>query len=146
MTELNCLNERCRKEPPRDTDKVSRFSLSVWAFCGLTSAKYGFGQDPESDSSNTILGAPMDIRRVVGSNVRRRRLAAGLSQKELAAGMGVERGYVSRLEAGQRNPSIVKIWHAAEALGIHPAVLFRTSSKRSKRIMKRTKDKILWQI
>jgi transcriptional regulator with XRE-family HTH domain len=58
----------------------------------------------------------MDIRRVVGENVRRCREAAGLSQEELAARMGVEQGYVSRLEAGTRNPTIVTIWHAAQSL------------------------------
>jgi transcriptional regulator with XRE-family HTH domain len=38
----------------------------------------------------------MDIRRVVGKNVRRYRIEAKLSLNELAAGMGVEQGYVSR--------------------------------------------------
>lgn len=42
----------------------------------------------------------MDIRRLVGDNVRAYRLRAGLSQEELAARMEVEQGYVSRLEAG----------------------------------------------
>jgi DNA-binding transcriptional regulator LsrR (DeoR family) len=36
-----------------------------------------------------------DVRRMVGDNVRRLRLAAGLSQAEVADGMGVDRGYVS---------------------------------------------------
>jgi transcriptional regulator with XRE-family HTH domain len=66
----------------------------------------------------------MDIRRVVGSNVRQCRVAAGLSQEELAVAMGVEQGYVSRLEAGSRNPTIVTIWHAAKALGVEPVALF----------------------
>lgn len=66
----------------------------------------------------------MDIRRVVGDNVRRIRISAGLSQEDLAARIGVEQGYVSRLEAGSRNPTIVTIWHAAEALGVRPALLF----------------------
>ena len=70
----------------------------------------------------------MDIRRVVGENVRRCREEAGLSQEDLAARMGVEQGYVSRLEAGNRNPTIVTIWHAAEALGVRPALLFETPS------------------
>jgi transcriptional regulator with XRE-family HTH domain len=89
----------------------------------------------------------MDIRRLVGKNVRRYRLEAQLSQKELAAGMGVEQGYVSRLERGSENPTIMTIWHTAEALGARPAVLFRTRSKRSKPTSKRTKaTKILWEI
>ena len=66
----------------------------------------------------------MDIRRLVGENVRHFRQAAGLSQEELAALMGVEQGYVSRLEMGARNPTIVTIWHVAEALGVPPASLF----------------------
>ena len=62
-------------------------------------------------------------------NVRRCRIEAELSQEELAAGMGVEQDYVSRLERGGKNPTIVTIWHAAEALGVRSAVLFRTRSK-----------------
>ena len=89
----------------------------------------------------------MDIRRVVGKNVRRCRIEAKLSQEELAAGMGVEEGYVGRLERGAKDPTIVSIWHAAEALGVRPAVLFRARPQRSKPNRKRTKaTKILWQI
>jgi transcriptional regulator with XRE-family HTH domain len=58
-----------------------------------------------------------DVRRMVGRNVRRLRAAAGLSQAELAERMGVDRAYVSGLELGQRNPTIVTLWHVAEALG-----------------------------
>jgi transcriptional regulator with XRE-family HTH domain len=58
-----------------------------------------------------------DIRKLVGSNIRRLRLAAGLTQAELAERMGVDRGYVSGLELGQRNPTIVTLWHTAQALG-----------------------------
>ena len=80
----------------------------------------------------------MDIRRVVGKNVRRYRIEAELSQEELAAGMG-EQGYVSRLEAGKRNPTIVEIWHVAEALGVRPAALFRGRAQPSKPTAKQTK-------
>jgi transcriptional regulator with XRE-family HTH domain len=72
----------------------------------------------------------MDIRRVVGENVRRYRLAAKLSQEELAARMGFEQEYVSKLEAGKRNPTITTIWHAALALKIKPADLFETKKSR----------------
>ena len=65
----------------------------------------------------------MDIKRLVGENVRRYRLAAQLSQEELAARMNVEQGYISRLEAGTRNPTIVTLSEAADALGIQPAQL-----------------------
>jgi len=58
-----------------------------------------------------------DVRRLVGKNVRRLRIAAGLSQAELAERMGVDRSYVSGLEQGQRNPTVVTLWHIAKALG-----------------------------
>jgi transcriptional regulator with XRE-family HTH domain len=59
-----------------------------------------------------------DVRRMVGRDVRRLRMAAGLSQAELAERMGVDRAYVSGLELGQRNPTVVTLWHIAKALGV----------------------------
>jgi transcriptional regulator with XRE-family HTH domain len=59
-----------------------------------------------------------DVRRTVGRNVRRLRTTAGLSQAELAERMGVDRAYVSGLELGQRNPTIVTLWHITKALGV----------------------------
>lgn len=70
----------------------------------------------------------MDIRRVVGRNIKEARLAAGMSQEELAARMDVDQGYVSSLEAGKRNPTILTMWHVAEALGVPPDVLFRSEA------------------
>ena len=71
----------------------------------------------------------MDIRKTVGANIRRYRIAAGVSQEELAARMGVDQGYVSRLEAGQRNPTITTIGSAAEALGIPAENLLVSASR-----------------
>jgi transcriptional regulator with XRE-family HTH domain len=65
-----------------------------------------------------------DVRKMVGLNVRRLRVAAGLTQAELAERMGVDRGYVSGLELGQRNPTIVTLWHTAEALGAKVRLFF----------------------
>jgi len=61
---------------------------------------------------------------MVGRNVRRVRLAAGLSQAKLAERMGVDRAYVSGLESGQRNPTVVTLWHICEALGVRLRTLF----------------------
>lgn len=65
----------------------------------------------------------MDVRRIVGENVKRYRLAAGLSQEAVAVKMGVDRAYISGLETGRRNPTIVTLWHAAVALEVTPAKL-----------------------
>jgi transcriptional regulator with XRE-family HTH domain len=65
----------------------------------------------------------MDVRRIVGLNIRKHRLAAALSQEELASRMGVEQYYVSGWEAGRRNPTLVTLWRAADALKVAPATL-----------------------
>ena len=61
---------------------------------------------------------------MVGQNVRRLRIAAGLSQAELSERMGVDRAYVSGLELGQRNPTVVTLWHMAKALGVQLGSFF----------------------
>ena len=65
----------------------------------------------------------MDVRNIVGTNVRRLRGKAGLSQEQLAERMGVDRAYVSGLELGRRNPTILTLWHTALALDIRPSEL-----------------------
>lgn len=59
-----------------------------------------------------------DARQLVGGNVRKLRLAAKMSQADLAARMGVDRAYVSGLEQGNRNPTVVTLWHLAKALDV----------------------------
>ncbi len=65
----------------------------------------------------------MDIREVFGSNLKRYRSKAGISQDALAAKMGVDRAHVSAMERGRQNVTIVTLWHAAEALGVKPVAL-----------------------
>ena len=65
----------------------------------------------------------MDIRKVLGLNMRRIRLAAGLSQEAVAEGMGVDRAHVSSMERGQQNVTILTLWQAAEALGCRTVAL-----------------------
>lgn len=70
-----------------------------------------------------------NVRRLVGNNVRRLRLAAGLSQAELAERMGVDRAYISGLEQGARNPTIVTLWHVSQALGVKVRAFFDERSR-----------------
>lgn len=60
----------------------------------------------------------MDMRRLVGRNVRRVRLAKGLTQEELAALTGFTQHYISVLENGRRNPTVVTVYELAQALGV----------------------------
>jgi transcriptional regulator with XRE-family HTH domain len=68
----------------------------------------------------------MDVKRLIGENVRARRIAARLSQEAFAAKIGVEQSYLSGLEAGRRNPTAVTLWHISVALRIRPGALFET--------------------
>lgn len=60
----------------------------------------------------------MDMRRLVGSNVRRVRLTKGLTQEQLAERSGFTQHYLSGLEQGKRNPTVVTVWEIAQALGV----------------------------
>ena len=71
-----------------------------------------------------------DVRRMVGDNVKRLRLVAGISQAELANRMEVDRAYVSGLEQGQRNPTVVSLWHVARALGVPIGAFFDEPKRR----------------
>jgi transcriptional regulator with XRE-family HTH domain len=72
----------------------------------------------------------MDVRQIVGLNIRKHRIASGFSQEELASRMGVEQYYVSGWEAGRRNPTLVTIWRAADALKVAPATLLGHGGQR----------------
>ena len=65
-----------------------------------------------------------DVRRMVGREVRRLRIARKMTQAALAARMGMDRAYVSGLELGQRNPTVVTLWHVAQALGVRMGPFF----------------------
>lgn len=70
-----------------------------------------------------------DVRQLVGSNVKRLRVAAGITQAELADLVGVDRAYISGLEQGNRNATIVSLWHVAQALDAPIRSLFEEGKK-----------------
>lgn len=53
----------------------------------------------------------------------------GISQEELAFAANLDRTYVSGIERGKRNISIINIYRLAEALELPPASLFETSEQ-----------------
>ena len=66
----------------------------------------------------------MDIRRLVGANVRRYRTERGLSQEEIGARMGVDRAHVGLIERGEQNATLLTIWSLSQALEVRPQALF----------------------
>ena len=69
----------------------------------------------------------MDIRKLVGANVRRYRLSFNMSQEAVAVRMDADRAFVSQIERGGQNVTLLTIHHLAEALGVRPVDLFDES-------------------
>jgi transcriptional regulator with XRE-family HTH domain len=67
----------------------------------------------------------MDMRKIVGQNVKRIRLEIGLTQEQFAERSGFAQQYVSSLENGRRNPTVVTVYELAQALGVSPTDLLR---------------------
>ncbi|MBC7143357.1 MAG: helix-turn-helix transcriptional regulator [Rhodobacteraceae bacterium] len=65
----------------------------------------------------------MDIKAVVGRNVKQHREAKGLSQEQLAFEADLHRTYVSDVERGIRNPTVLIVAKLANALGVEPSKL-----------------------
>jgi transcriptional regulator with XRE-family HTH domain len=60
----------------------------------------------------------MDMRKLVGANTARIRREKGLTQEALAERSGLSQQYISGLENGLRNPTIVTLYELATALGV----------------------------
>lgn len=65
----------------------------------------------------------MDIRHRLGSNLRRLRDERGWSQEAFAHEAGLHRTYVSDIERGARNPTILVVEKLAKALGVTAGAL-----------------------
>ncbi len=65
----------------------------------------------------------MDMRKLVGRNVERMRRAQGITQEHLAERCGFSQQYISGLENGRRNPTVVTLYEIATALGVTPVEL-----------------------
>lgn len=81
----------------------------------------------------------MEIRKRIGWNVRRLRAEREINQEDFATDSGFDRGYISGIERGVRNPSILVLQRIATALEVDVADLLdeseavRFSEERSRR-------------
>ncbi|HEX2581546.1 MAG TPA: helix-turn-helix transcriptional regulator [Dongiaceae bacterium] len=71
----------------------------------------------------------MDMRKMVGRNVARVRSNKGLTQEALAERSGFSQQYISGLENGRRNPTVVTIYELSKALGVPYLDLLRPPGK-----------------
>lgn len=67
----------------------------------------------------------MDVRVRIGLNVQRLRRGKELSQEELAARADVHQTYLSGVERGKRNASVLVLERIAKALSVDVAELFK---------------------
>ena len=74
----------------------------------------------------------MDMRRLVGQNLKRIRLKKGLTQEQFVVLSGFSKQYISGLEGGQRNPTVVTVYEIATALGVSYLDLLRPTKKSAK--------------
>ncbi len=66
------------------------------------------------------------LRSELAIQIREARLRAGLSQEALALAAEVDRTYVSQLERGVANPSLMILFRLADTLGVELSVGFRS--------------------
>jgi len=77
----------------------------------------------------------MDMRRLVGRNVLRIRKSKDITQEKLAEMSGFSQQYISGLEKGQRNPTVVTVYELSLALGVNFIELLKPDAQ-----AKRAKD------
>jgi transcriptional regulator with XRE-family HTH domain len=70
----------------------------------------------------------MDMRRLVGRNFARIRRAKGLTQEQVEELSGFSQQYLSGLEQGRRNPTVITLYELAQALGVRPVDLLDEGS------------------
>ncbi len=60
----------------------------------------------------------MDMRKLVGRNFARLRRVKGLTQEEVEARSGFSQQYLSSLERGKRNPTVITLFELSQALEV----------------------------
>jgi transcriptional regulator with XRE-family HTH domain len=60
----------------------------------------------------------MDMRKLVGRNFARLRQEKGLTQEQVADHSGFSQQYISGLERGKRNPTVITLYELAVALDV----------------------------
>ncbi len=72
----------------------------------------------------------MDMRRLVGRNVKKLREERGLTQEQFADLSGFSQQYISSLEQGHRNPTVITLYELAMALGVSHVELVKPPQSR----------------
>jgi transcriptional regulator with XRE-family HTH domain len=68
----------------------------------------------------------MDMRKLVGRNFARLRREKGLTQEQVEERSGFSQQYLSGLEQGKRNPTVITLHELAQALGVSHVELVKS--------------------
>jgi transcriptional regulator with XRE-family HTH domain len=63
------------------------------------------------------------LAKLLGGQIRTQRRARGISQEALASCCNIDRSYMGRIERGEVNITVEKLYSIANALGCHPVLL-----------------------
>jgi len=74
----------------------------------------------------------MDVRRRVGLNLKKFREERGFSQEAVADHCGLHRTYISGIERGVRNPTVLILEKIAKALKVSAAELLQEAKVSTK--------------
>jgi len=67
----------------------------------------------------------MDMRKLVGRNFARLRRDQGLTQEQVEERSGFSQQFLSSLERGRRNPTVITLYELSQALGVSHVDLVR---------------------
>lgn len=79
-----------------------------------------------------MLNVGMDVTQIFAENIKRIRLAKGLSQEALADLAGLHRTYVGAVERSERNITLINANRIAEALGVKLSDCLKERNERTK--------------
>ncbi|ARV17942.1 hypothetical protein AEP_00989 [Curvibacter sp. AEP1-3] len=76
-----------------------------------------------SSDTASVTKNKINYKRIVGQRIKGLRQEAELSQEILSERCGIYRTYLSRIESGSANPTLLVLVALADSLGVQPAEL-----------------------
>ena len=74
----------------------------------------------------------MDMRKLVGRNFAHLRREKGLTQEDVEVRSGFSQQYLSSLECGRRNPTVITLYELSQALGVsHVELVYPDGTEKS---------------
>ena len=70
--------------------------------------------------------ANFSVNCVLGQQLRKARLKAGLTQEQLAFKAKISRNYVSLLELDEKSPTVHVLMRVCKAIGVKPSIMIQS--------------------